>query len=62
VAKRWEFEVIVPAHFEAPIKASPRDFEKAFAFLNDATVDAFPAKDLARGLNPIARLFVRSRA
>lgn len=61
VAARWQFEQIVPAHWEAPIQASPRDFERAFAFLEDESIDAFPAADLARGLKPIADLFVRRK-
>eukprot|EP00308_Calcidiscus_leptoporus_P003595 CAMPEP_0119382678 /NCGR_PEP_ID=MMETSP1334-20130426/74129_1 /TAXON_ID=127549 /ORGANISM="Calcidiscus leptoporus, Strain RCC1130" /LENGTH=108 /DNA_ID=CAMNT_0007403239 /DNA_START=17 /DNA_END=344 /DNA_ORIENTATION=- len=59
VAARWDFTQIVPAHWEAPVAASPRDLERAFAFLGDETVDAFPAADLARGLKPIARIFVK---
>jgi hypothetical protein len=59
VAARWDFDQIVPAHFQAPIQASPRDFARAFAFLEDVHVDAFPAKDLARGLKPIADILVR---
>ena len=58
VAARWEFDQIVPAHWEAPIRASPKDFEAAFAFLEDQTIDAFPAEDLRRGLKPIADVFV----
>ena len=61
VAARWEFEQIVPAHWEAPIRASPMDFERTFAFLEDETVEAFPANDLARGLKPIADVFVRRK-
>ena len=56
VAGRWDFEQVVPAHFEAPIRASPSDFARAFAFLEDAQIDAFPANDLARGLRPIANI------
>ena len=62
VAERWEFEQIVPAHWEAPIRASPKEFERAFAFLEDETLDAFPAEDLRRGLKPIADVFVRRKA
>ena len=53
---RWSFEQIVPAHFEAPIRAGPRELDRAFAFLEDGRVDAFPANDLRRGLRPIADL------
>ncbi|EOD41323.1 hypothetical protein EMIHUDRAFT_199638 [Emiliania huxleyi CCMP1516] len=56
VARRWQFEQIVPAHFEAPIRASPSEFARAFAFLEDERIDAFPAGDTARGLRPIARI------
>jgi hypothetical protein len=54
VVERWDFDQIIPAHFEAPITATPRDFANAFLFLKDDTVDAFPENDLARGLRPIA--------
>ena len=54
VASRWDFVQIIPAHFEAPISASPKEFRRAFAFLDDPSVDPFPANDLARGLQPIA--------
>jgi hypothetical protein len=54
VVARWEFQQIVPAHFEAPISASRVEFQKAFGFLQDDTIDPFPANDLARGLKPIA--------
>lgn len=46
-SKRWEFVQIIPAHFDAPIKANPAEFRKAFAFLDDDRADAFPAADLA---------------
>ena len=59
VVTRWDFDQIVPAHWEAPIRASPKDFERAFAFLEDDGIDAFPANDLARGLKPIADIFVK---
>lgn len=56
VSSRWEFEQIIPAHFDAPVKATPDEFKRAFAFLDDDAVDAFPENDLARGLKPIADL------
>ena len=61
VVGRWNFEQIVPAHWDAPIRASPRDLARAFAFLRDESVDAFPQNDLARGLQPIADIFVRNQ-
>jgi len=54
IVERWEFDQIVPAHFEAPIAATPKDFANAFRFLQDDSIDAFPKNDLARGLKPIA--------
>jgi hypothetical protein len=61
VSKRWSFDQIVPAHFEAPVQATPEEFKKAFAFLEDDSIDAFPANDLARGLKPIADLALGRR-
>lgn len=29
----WDFEWIIPCHFDAPIKAEPRQFRQAFSFL-----------------------------
>mmetsp|Transcript_16939 Transcript_16939/g.27533 ORF Transcript_16939/g.27533 Transcript_16939/m.27533 type:complete len:473 (-) Transcript_16939:1534-2952(-) len=60
VSSRWEFERIVPAHWEAPISATPDDFRKAFRFLEDDAIDAFPANDLKRGLKPIADIALKS--
>lgn len=31
---RWPFDRIIPAHLEAPIAAGPREFERAFSFLD----------------------------
>lgn len=30
----WDFQAIIPCHFEAPIAATPQQFQQAFAFLN----------------------------
>ena len=30
---RWKFDTIVPAHFDAPIKAGPKEWNAAFGFL-----------------------------
>jgi hypothetical protein len=59
VVARWDFHQIVPAHFEAPISASRVEFQKAFMFLQDDTIDPFPANDLARGLKPIADIALK---
>ena len=55
----WDFTQIIPAHFEAPIAATPKEFATAFQFLQDDTIDAFPIKDLARGLKPIADIALK---
>ena len=60
VSGRWDFERIVPAHWEAPISARPDDFKKAFRFLEDDAIDAFPANDLKRGLKPIADIALKT--
>jgi hypothetical protein len=30
---QWQFQRIIPCHFEAPIRATPQEFRRAFAFL-----------------------------
>ena len=57
--ERWDFEQIVPAHFEAPVAATPKEFSRAFSFLQDDSIDAFPKNDLARGLQPIADIALK---
>lgn len=37
----WDFEWIIPCHFDAPIKAQPHQFRQAFAFLEEQH-DAYP--------------------
>jgi hypothetical protein len=59
VVSRWDFERVVPAHWEAPVATSPEEFARAFRFLEDDTLDRFPEGDLARGLAPIARAVVK---
>lgn len=54
VSARWDFKVVVPAHFDAPVGAGVSEFRKAFEFLEDGSVDAFNGEDLRRGLRPIA--------
>ena len=58
VAGRWDFERIVPAHWEAPVSAGPAEFRAAFRFLEDPTLDPFPVGDMKRGLQPIADLIL----
>jgi hypothetical protein len=33
ICRDWPFTQIIPAHFAAPIKATPAEFKEAFAFL-----------------------------
>lgn len=44
---KWEFERVIPCHFDAPINASPRQFQSAFAFLEQHP---------SAGADPYARL------
>ena len=54
VCASWEFDKVVPAHWAGPVHAGPTEFARAFRFLEDPTVDAFPEGDMKRGLKPIA--------
>lgn len=54
VSSRWEFTSVVPAHWEAPVACDVESFKRAFAFLEDDSIDAFNAADLERGLTPVA--------
>lgn len=56
VVHRWDFTQIIPAHFTAPVQATPYEFQRVFRFLDDGMVDTFPEEDLKRGLQPIADL------
>lgn len=38
ICKDWNFKQIIPAHFTAPIQATPKDLRKAFSFLYDGEV------------------------
>ena len=39
---RWDFNRIVPCHFDAPIRAGPREFLSAFSFLPSSLPDDNP--------------------
>jgi hypothetical protein len=41
----WDFERIIPCHFDAPVATSPHQFREAFAFLESET--SLPPEDLA---------------
>ena len=34
----WDFQWIIPCHFDAPIKAEPQQFRQAFSFLEKQPV------------------------
>ena len=61
MSSRWDFERVVPAHWEAPLACSPGDFKRAFAFLDDDAIDAFPEGDLKRGLQPVADIVLKKK-
>ena len=37
----WDFQWIIPCHFDAPIKAEPQEFRAAFSFLEKQPVEGF---------------------
>ncbi|MDX2098886.1 MAG: DUF4336 domain-containing protein [Leptolyngbyaceae cyanobacterium bins.59] len=45
---QWQFERVIPCHFDAPVTASPQQFRQAFSFLEDRPLDAsaLPEVDL----------------
>ena len=42
---QWDFTQVIPAHFDAPVAASPAEFRQAFEFLQEES--SFPQADLA---------------
>jgi hypothetical protein len=48
---KWKFDRILTSHFSSPIRATPLEFEQAFAYLNDSADDRMLAKSQ---LPPIA--------
>jgi Domain of unknown function (DUF4336) len=40
---QWDFEQIIPCHFDAPIAATPQEFRAAFHFLNHSLNGSSPA-------------------
>ena len=59
VCASWDFDKVVPAHWAGPVNAGPAEFARAFRFLEDPTLDAFPEGDMKRGLKPIADAVAR---
>lgn len=61
VSSRWEFTRVIPAHWEAPVACDVESFKRAFAFLDDDSIDAFNAADLERGLTPVANAVLKRK-
>mmetsp|Transcript_65395 Transcript_65395/g.174202 ORF Transcript_65395/g.174202 Transcript_65395/m.174202 type:complete len:164 (+) Transcript_65395:110-601(+) len=60
----WDFERVVPAHFDAPLALNPSSFRKAFAFLDkgentlrSCDEDIAFLRDALEGLPPDLALF-----
>ena len=67
---QWDFEQIIPCHFDAPIRATPAEFRSAFDFLvrgasplenRDSTLDAGSLDTDGGLLREIERQLVRWR-
>lgn len=57
ICKRWAFKRVVPAHFGAPINATPRDLRAAFSFLPQLEQPRpFPLNLLPSSTSRIGRL------
>lgn len=39
ICRDWNFRQIIPAHFDAPVRATPADLRRAFGFLYDGQQD-----------------------
>ena len=42
----WNFNRIIPCHFDAPVTTNPQEFRRAFAFLSDSSMHDIPKADL----------------
>lgn len=58
---QWDFEQIIPCHFDAPITATPQQFRAAFSFLADQAPAALTLGSDDRLLSQIERQLVRWR-
>ncbi|KAL3157286.1 hypothetical protein ABBQ38_001518 [Trebouxia sp. C0009 RCD-2024] len=62
VTSDWSFKRVIPAHFDAPVAAGPKDFRQAFQFLWDIK-DNVPTQassvEAQQQQNLLARLFSR---
>lgn len=53
----WRFERIVPCHFNAPVRAGPAEFKRAFAFAYELAGRTGSAAAEQRPAGPLAGLF-----
>ena len=61
ITTRWDFQRVIPAHWEGPIDADVEQFRAAFRFLENPELDRFPEPDMRRGLQPIADLVITKK-
>ena len=54
---KYPFTSIIPAHFSAPIKATPRDLREAYSFLLDEMSSSSSSSNTARGPFDLSSLF-----
>ena len=54
----WDFQTIIPCHFDAPIAATPTEFRQAFAFLQTPSNSTLPDADV-RLIREIDRQLVK---
>jgi hypothetical protein len=62
ISAKWDFERVIPAHWDGPIDTNVEQFRAAFTFLENPEVDPFPEPDMRRGLQPIADLVITKKA
>jgi hypothetical protein len=41
----WDFQRIIPCHFDSPITTSPQEFRQAFSFLEEDSISTLPKDD-----------------
>lgn len=63
ICSNWNFNQIIPAHFAAPVKAGPKEFRRAFFFLDeDENDDEITIASRRNGIPLIGNLFGRKKA
>lgn len=61
ITAKWDFQRVIPAHWEGPIDADVEQLRAAFRFLENPEFDRFPEPDMRRGLQPIADLVITNK-